>query len=745
MLYRVIFCLIVLLSQFVVWAPTQADESPAVVINELMWMGTSASSADEWIELRNLTSQDIDLSGWLLTKKSSGTENVMLEMPDGEIIPAQGFYLIANYDSESGNSQLDIQPDLVEPDVSLINSGLQVKLYDSQDQLIDTADDGSGKPLGGEYVSGDVWKSMERVSLPGDGTAGDDWKTATDSINFDQGAVELGTPRAPNSNSEPLAVAGPDSELVIGETATFDGSESSDPDGDTLAFTWEFGDGKQGEGVTPTHIYQTVGEFNVVLTVSDGLAEASDELVINIIKESIEPEVPIIENDEDDKDVNEPEPPDSPVQKEIKELAKEDKPAASHMTGEVIINELFPNPEGRDQENEFIELYNLEPVAVSLAGWKLSDGKKSYIFSEAMVIEGNEFLWLPYSITRLVLKNNGGLLQLIDPFEKTVNGVEYPKAQEGRSFARVNLTTQWDWTEEITPGSENEFAMNEPATDESTDNQKSESTTRDEEAEKTEEQKDDNQPAIITIAEIDDLASRTLIQINATVAAEPGMFSVSSYWVVDETGGTEVYSSSKQFPGLAIGDRVKITGTVSMSGIGRKINQRKDEVEIIGKGEIEPLEFEIDDLSESGIGLLVRIQGRTVKSTKQKLTLEDESGGSIEVAAKKGTGLSFSDIGADKSVSVIGVLGSGSNGLQLWPRIEEDIELAGEVLGAEDIEGEAEQVEASSLTGLLKDENKKPFPSWIVLVVILIILGAGGWWYWRGRKIKENDSMDNKP
>ena len=33
-----------------------------VVINEVMWMGSSSHTADEWIELRNMTSHDIDFS-----------------------------------------------------------------------------------------------------------------------------------------------------------------------------------------------------------------------------------------------------------------------------------------------------------------------------------------------------------------------------------------------------------------------------------------------------------------------------------------------------------------------------------------------------------------------------------------------------------------------------------------------------------------------------------------------------------
>lgn len=60
----------------------------------------------------------------------------------------------------------------------------------------------------------------------------------------------------PTSGPEPLPV-------------TFDGSCSSDPDGDPLTYSWQFGDGDFGSGVNPFHVYFTQGFFSVSLTVTD--------------------------------------------------------------------------------------------------------------------------------------------------------------------------------------------------------------------------------------------------------------------------------------------------------------------------------------------------------------------------------------------------------------------------------------------------------------------------------------------
>jgi hypothetical protein len=65
---------------------------------------------------------------------------------------------------------------------------------------------------------------------------------------------------------------------------TFDGSASSDPDGDVLTYTWDFGDGSTGTGVQPTHTYATLGSFNVTLAVDDGrggVHSASTTVVIS--------------------------------------------------------------------------------------------------------------------------------------------------------------------------------------------------------------------------------------------------------------------------------------------------------------------------------------------------------------------------------------------------------------------------------------------------------------------------------
>jgi endoglucanase len=51
---------------------------------------------------------------------------------------------------------------------------------------------------------------------------------------------------------------------------SFNASGSSDPDGDTLAYTWTFGDGSTASGLNVSHTYASANTFTATVTVNDG-------------------------------------------------------------------------------------------------------------------------------------------------------------------------------------------------------------------------------------------------------------------------------------------------------------------------------------------------------------------------------------------------------------------------------------------------------------------------------------------
>ena len=54
-----------------------------------------------------------------------------------------------------------------------------------------------------------------------------------------------------------------------GTTVNFDASQSKDIDGNIAVYSWDFGDGNSGSGVSPSHQYNKEGMYKVVLTVND--------------------------------------------------------------------------------------------------------------------------------------------------------------------------------------------------------------------------------------------------------------------------------------------------------------------------------------------------------------------------------------------------------------------------------------------------------------------------------------------
>ncbi len=76
---------------------------------------------------------------------------------------------------------------------------------------------------------------------------------------------------APPVNIAPVADPGGPYAGEPGQTITFDGSASADPNDDPLTYSWNFGDGSPaGSGVSPTHAYAAAGNYTVTLTVNDG-------------------------------------------------------------------------------------------------------------------------------------------------------------------------------------------------------------------------------------------------------------------------------------------------------------------------------------------------------------------------------------------------------------------------------------------------------------------------------------------
>lgn len=107
-----------------------------------------------------------------------------------------------------------------------------------------------------------------------------------------------------NVNQAPIANAGTDHTAVVGSTVTLNGSNSYDPDGDTITYLWNVASTPGDVEITlsdttaamPTFTPTVTGPYVFSLTVADGsLSSTSATVTVTIVHDYIVPEVTISE------------------------------------------------------------------------------------------------------------------------------------------------------------------------------------------------------------------------------------------------------------------------------------------------------------------------------------------------------------------------------------------------------------------------------------------------------------------
>ena len=130
-------------------------------------------------------------------------------------------------------------------------------------------------------------------------------------------------------------------------------------------------------------------------------------------------------------------------------------PTTTYQNG-IVINEILPSPEGPDQTDEWIELYNNNSFNVSLADWKLEDTQgttTTYILPKETIIGGLGYLVLRRPETKISLNNDTDGVNLLWPDGKIVDVVSYQETQQDQSYNRV--ISGWRWSTTLTPNSAN--------------------------------------------------------------------------------------------------------------------------------------------------------------------------------------------------------------------------------------------------------------------------------------------------
>jgi len=117
-----------------------------------------------------------------------------------------------------------------------------------------------------------VYSGSGRVVITGDNNFADDrYRSKSNNQKFTENifdwlALENG------ENQPPIADAGADQTVSSGDVVYFDGSNSFDPDGTIVSYSWDFGDGDVSDQIDPAHRFRgsPYGKiYTVTLTVKD--------------------------------------------------------------------------------------------------------------------------------------------------------------------------------------------------------------------------------------------------------------------------------------------------------------------------------------------------------------------------------------------------------------------------------------------------------------------------------------------
>ena len=432
------------------------DATPGVVINELMADPAGTDSGHEWVELYNGSGADVDVSGWVLEGGSS-SYSFLGSLPEGMVLLAGEYLLIGD---ELVEDDLSMAPDVL-MSMSLGNAGSNadsIRMVDCHEMVIDTVIYGDSfngtdpwvddqgnlpdffapKPSSGQStgrvpngvdtdVLVDDFQLLQFVSpkAPNDvvqtcdgqdaikineflpNPEGDDatfewvelYNNSAVDVDLAGWSLQWGTSSYANSFIIPEGTILANGYILIGGEGV-DGADIVVPADEDLSMGAASSSGDAlrllhcGPGVSDTVIYGPTSD--------DGLAENPDEwqeddgLVATSIAPkassgiSISRRIDGIDTDISGEDFmtsieNTPGEPNPEVQ-------------CNEGLGFIKINEIFPNPDGSDSGQEWIELYNTGTEPIRIDSWTIETASSSwstrYTFPPETTIEPGAFFLL---------------------------------------------------------------------------------------------------------------------------------------------------------------------------------------------------------------------------------------------------------------------------------------------------------------------------------------------------------------
>lgn len=359
---------------------------------------------------------------------------------------------------------------------------------------------------------------------------------------------------------------------------------------------------------------------------------------------------------------------------------------------EIIINEILPDPLGRDNKDgnyEWIEIFNDSDRSVNLKGWFLDDvldkGSKAFCFSEDKIIPAKSYLIISSSETKIFFNNTEDEANLLWPDESIIDSVKYEKAQEDFSYS-LSAEGEWLWSQEKTPLSANVIKIKN-ANKQKTNLKNSFSDDVDF-TEQEDDENSDNAGKILSLQNYQESEykyvlieeAKTLplfipVKLEGIISVPVDILGDNIFYLAEQDSGEgiQIFNYSGNPLDLKLGDRVQLCGYLSEVGGERRLVLDENCVEKISSNnllEASPLNYK--DI-ENALGDFVYIEGTVGNVASDNIFFLETTDGRLKVYAEPDTDISLKKIKAGDKISITGHISRTSLGYRILPRFSSDI------------------------------------------------------------------------
>ncbi|MFA7653996.1 MAG: lamin tail domain-containing protein [Candidatus Magasanikbacteria bacterium] len=316
----------------------------------------------------------------------------------------------------------------------------------------------------------------------------------------------------------------------------------------------------------------------------------------------------------------------------------------STIISDIIISATLPN-QSDDEGDEYIKIKNLSATTTDISFWKLLYKNQIYQLPRSTTIFAGDELTFYQPITKFTLNNNGGEIELRDNEDFLIDIFEYGKTKAGMEIgsdtstpAQISVLPKTATPKITKPSYSGEYLGQ------------------------------------TTIADARAAVNDSYAKVQGMVSVPPGILGSQYFYITDGASGIQIYQYKKDFPPLAIGDHVTVSGITSeASGIKRLKLKSKNDIDILATNQnIKPTDFTIEELSEDGLGALVKISGEITEIKTNYMYIDNDAGEAL-IYFKTGAQIDKKKFTEGEKVEVIGILEQSKTDIQILPRNQNDI------------------------------------------------------------------------